>query len=53
VVINYSPKVTVNAPSGDAAVVRRAVMDALRADRDELLNIVDGARATRLRREFD
>jgi hypothetical protein len=37
---------------GDAAATRRAVMGALRADREELLRIIDGALAKRARTEF-
>ncbi|MGD0290092.1 MAG: phage tail tape measure protein [Candidatus Binataceae bacterium] len=51
VVVNYAPTVTVNG-GGDEAATRRAVMKALRADRDELLRIIDGAMSKRSRTEF-
>jgi TP901 family phage tail tape measure protein len=52
IMVNYSPNVTVHAAGGDEAATQRAVMSALRADRDELLKIIDTAIAKRRRTEF-
>jgi hypothetical protein len=51
IVVNYSPNVTVKG-GGDAAATRRAVMDALEADREWPLKVIERATAKRSRTEF-
>lgn len=52
VVVNYSPRITINAAGGDAAAMRRAVMDALEGDRHHLVEIINRELAVRRRTEF-
>ncbi|MGH7914880.1 MAG: hypothetical protein ACREPW_09555, partial [Candidatus Binataceae bacterium] len=51
-VINYAPQVTVHAAGGDAATLKRAVLDALREHVHDVRRALDNHDATRGRTKF-